>query len=269
MATVERDIGRRLEWAAVNHYDTEPPARARRRARRRPARSRGPVRPGATSRTACAGAPRSWRPRSSGPRSEREVQRAGAKEVTQERFTSLDRELERRAKDNVIAVRGPRAAPFREPADASVLFARLEHLEAMRPRRARLAPTSWMLADGWSERLKEIGTRGDIIKQMHLALRGRSVALPDRSARDRRSDPTPAEPRPRRPRPRGRQGALRRAGRERTTPSSRPLRARVPRAARRGAPPRRFASAIWSPWRPNRLAPRQSPPRPHRVTVSC
>ena len=41
MATVERDIGRKVEWAAVNHYDTEPPARAHRRPRRRSRWPRG------------------------------------------------------------------------------------------------------------------------------------------------------------------------------------------------------------------------------------
>ena len=103
-----------------------------------------------------------------GPRPERDILRGYAKEVTQERFTSLDRELERRMQNDRVQVRS-RAHPGR--IDESTLLARLEHLELQRLAE-RLSSTEWILAAGWQQRQRELGSRGDILKQMHAAVSG-------------------------------------------------------------------------------------------------
>ena len=103
-----------------------------------------------------------------GPRPERDVRRAQEREVTQQRFTTLDRELERRGPDHFVEVRA-RARSGR--VDESLLIARLEHLEGLRLAE-RASGTSWRLVEGWQRRLRELGSRGDILQQIHAAVRG-------------------------------------------------------------------------------------------------
>jgi type IV secretory pathway VirD2 relaxase len=168
MAAVERDLGRKLEWAAVNHYDTDHPHAH--------LVIRGVDREGHELRLDRAYISRGLRWRAQelateelGPRHEFEIRRAHVKEIDQERFTSLDRELERRAKDGRVDARSP--ATRGGPIDDSTLLARLERLEGLGLAQ-RVAPVSWKLADGWKERLRELGTRGDILKHIHDAISG-------------------------------------------------------------------------------------------------
>ena len=191
MATVEKDIGRRLEWAAVNHYDTAHPhvhlvVRGVDRRGHEIRFDREYISNGMRWR---AQELATWE---LGPRNELEVQRSRIKEVDQERYTSLDREIERRVQDKVISVRRSDERRLLDGPSDSVLMGRMQFLEDMRLA-DRLSPTSWALADGWSDRLKEMGMRGDIIKQMHLALRGDPsryrIVGPDHVI-----EPTPQEP---------------------------------------------------------------------------
>ena len=66
-------------------------------------------------------------------------------EGDQDRYTSLDRELERLAKDGRVEVRSPGQ---RTRLDPSTLLARLEHLEAMRLAE-RLSSSAWSLSEDW------------------------------------------------------------------------------------------------------------------------
>jgi len=45
------------------------------------------------------------------------------------------------------------------------------HLEGLRLAQ-RLSPTSWRLAEGWQQPLREPAARGDILKQIHAAISG-------------------------------------------------------------------------------------------------
>jgi type IV secretory pathway VirD2 relaxase len=167
MARVERDLGRKLEWAAVNHYDTDHPHAH--------LVVRGVDKDGRDLRLDRAYISHGLRWRAQelateelGPRREKDVERSHAKEMTQERFTSLDRELQRRATDNRLAVRAPqRSARI----DESTLVGRLEHLERMRLAE-RASVNEWVLAPGWQQTLRDLGSRGDIIKQIHTAISG-------------------------------------------------------------------------------------------------
>jgi type IV secretory pathway VirD2 relaxase len=167
MASVERDLGRRLEWAAVNHYDTDNPHAH--------VVVRGVDRDGEEVRLPRAYVPSGLRWRAQelateelGPRHEFEVRRAHAKEVAQDRFTSLDRELERRERDNRVE---PRSRTRFSRIDESTLVARLGHLERLRLAE-RVGPVAWTLSPGWQDQLRELGSRGDIIRQIHKTVRG-------------------------------------------------------------------------------------------------
>jgi type IV secretory pathway VirD2 relaxase len=169
MTQVERDLGRKVEWAAVNHYDTGHPHAH--------IVVRGIARDGHELRfdRSYISSGMRWRAQEIatqelGPRHEFEVRRAYAREVTQARFTSLDRELERLAKDGRLELRSPKR---RTRVDPSTLLCRLEHLEAMRLAE-RLSPNAWSLPEGWQKHLRDLGTRGDIIKQIHDVVRGDS-----------------------------------------------------------------------------------------------
>jgi type IV secretory pathway VirD2 relaxase len=167
MATLERDVGRKVEWAAVNHYDTSHPhahvvIRGIDRDGRELRIARGYISTGLRWRA------QELATEELGQRRAVDVERAYAKEVTQQRFTTLDRELERRGPDHHVEVR-VRARSGR--IDESLLIARLEHLESMRLAE-RLSGTSWRLAEGWQKRLRDHGSRGDILQQIHAAVRG-------------------------------------------------------------------------------------------------
>ena len=167
MATLERDVGRKVEWAAVNHFDTSHPhvhivVRGIDRDGRELRIDRGYISGGMRWRA------QELATEELGQRPERDVRRAQEQEVTQQRFTTLDRELERRAPDHLVEART--RAP-RGRIDESLLIARLEHLEGLRLAE-RVSRNSWRLVEGWQKRLRDHGARGDILQQIHAAVRG-------------------------------------------------------------------------------------------------
>jgi type IV secretory pathway VirD2 relaxase len=166
MAQVEKDLGRRLDWGAVNHHDTDNPHAH--------IVIRGVDRDGVPLRFDRAYIAHGLRARAQelatqelGPRSAIDIQRARSKEVHQERFTSLDRDLERRAVDGIVTVRAGRP----DVSGATTLTARMQYLVELRLAE-RLSAISWRLTPDWAAQLRELGTRGDILQQMHAALRG-------------------------------------------------------------------------------------------------
>jgi type IV secretory pathway VirD2 relaxase len=167
LARVEADIGRNLEWAAVNHHNTDHPHAH--------VVIRGVDRDGREVRLdrAYVSSGMRWRAQEIateelGPRHELDIRRALGKEISQDRFTSLDRELARRIDGDRVRVGrlGSKGA-----VDESLLLGRLEHLETVRLAE-RMSRTEWALAPGWQQTLREWGARGDIIKQIHAAISG-------------------------------------------------------------------------------------------------
>ena len=93
MQDVERDLGTRLDWVAVDHWNTDNPPRPR------PDPRAGPTM-GRTWSSAVTISAEAFRDRAAervtvelGPRSEHEIRTALEKEVEAERWTSLDRAL--------------------------------------------------------------------------------------------------------------------------------------------------------------------------------
>jgi type IV secretory pathway VirD2 relaxase len=172
MSRVERDLGRRIEWAAVNHYDTDHPHAH--------VVVRGVDRDGAQlfiERAYIARGMR-WSARELatdwlGPRLESEIQQTYDREVAQERLTSLDRELARLAQGRRVDVQGFESRAASPPPE--VLVRRLEQLGRL-GLAERVHGATWELADGWQDALRELGFRGDRLKQIHRALHGTDPA---------------------------------------------------------------------------------------------
>lgn len=168
MARVEKDLGQTLEWAGVNHHDTGH-AHAH-------VVVRGVDRQGFEVRLDPEYRVRGIRWRAQeiatqelGPRLSLETERRS--EVTQERYTGLDREITRRQRGHRIAPGAQPEPPAPPGIREGLLVARLAHLERYRLAR-RISATTWQLAPGWVETLHEISARSAIVRQMHEDLRG-------------------------------------------------------------------------------------------------
>jgi type IV secretory pathway VirD2 relaxase len=170
MADAERDLGTRLDWIAVNHWNTDNPhihVLIRGRADdgqdlviSREYISRG-LRGRAEERVTLE----------LGPRSELEIRSTLEKEVDAERWTGLDRALRSRADDGA-GVADLRPDPANEDPELRRLMvgrvARLERLGLAEP----IAPGRWTLKPDLEQTLRDLSIRGDIIKTMHQAMTG-------------------------------------------------------------------------------------------------
>lgn len=115
-----------------------------------------------------------------GPRSERDIQNALRFEVDAERWTSLDRKLQRQRDDLGVVDLRPEAS--RQRKDRSLLIGRVQVLERM-GLAERVGSASWTLAPHLEPTLRTLGDRGDIIKTMHRAMTGRGLTIdPERFA---------------------------------------------------------------------------------------
>ena len=168
MDQAARDLGTRLDWVAVDHWNTEHPhihilVRGRTDDGADLVISRDYIGSGLRARAD------DLVTQELGPRSELEVRRGLEAEVTAERWTRLDRVLTREAgrAEGVVDLRpGHDAAgdPLRE-----VRIGRMRTIE-----RLGLAepagPARWVLAPDAEQRLRALGERGDIIKRLHKTL---------------------------------------------------------------------------------------------------
>lgn len=168
MDQASRDLGTRLDWVAVDHWNTEHPhihilVRGRTDDGADLVISRDYIAMGLRARAS------DLVTRELGPRSELEIRQSLEADTTAERWTRLDRTLAREAgtADGVIDLRLEREAgrdPLRE-----IRIGRMRTLE-----RLGLAepggPAVWVLAADAEARLRALGERGDIIKRLHKTL---------------------------------------------------------------------------------------------------
>ena len=152
MGQVEKDVGRRLLWAAVNHHNTDNPHVH--------IVVRGVDADGEDLRIdgRYIGQELGWRAqeivtRELGPRTELEVVSERSKEVTREAFTPIDRMLASQlSSDNRLR---PERLPATARAGRALWLARLATLEQMGLAR-REAGGAWELASGWDADLKQM-----------------------------------------------------------------------------------------------------------------
>ena len=174
---MEADLGTRLEWISVDHWNTDNPHVH--------LLVRGVNDQGGDLLIARDYISHNLRSRAEelafaelGPKPEHEVQRALDREVTAERWTRLDGEIGRAADElGVIDLRAERPGPD-DPRLRRLMIGRLQHLETM-GLAAEGEPGRWAVAEGAAAKLRELGTRGDIIRTIGAALkeRGQDRAL--------------------------------------------------------------------------------------------
>jgi type IV secretory pathway VirD2 relaxase len=177
MAQVERDLGTKLDWVAVNHHNTGHPHVH--------VVVRGVDDLGQNLVINGDYLANGIRERASelaslelGPVSEIEQRRKLAMEVDQDRFTRLDRAMVGEAEGQMLDLRREPAHPGLgqggDQHDRTLRLRRLAKLEDM-GLASEHAPGVWELSPRMEATLRELGVRGDIIKAMHKALEAEGV----------------------------------------------------------------------------------------------
>ncbi len=166
---MEVDLGTRLDWAAVSHWNTDNPHVH--------LSVRGVDQDGADLVIARDYISHGLRSRAEdlvslelGPRAEHEIEAALRQDLTAERWTRLDAELQRHADD--MGIVDLRPGPGKDATHRALLTGRAQTLERMGLAKPE-GPGRWSLAPGMEDTLREMGARGDIIKTMHRAMTGR------------------------------------------------------------------------------------------------
>ena len=166
MSQMERDLGTKLDWVAVDHWDTDDPhthvvLRGKDERGRDLVIARDYIAHGMRHRASELAT--QWL----GPRTEIEIRESLSKEVTQERWTNLDRTIQQKTRNGKVELRY-------EPADADgrfrrgFLIGRLDHLTAM-GLATKAAPGNYSVKPGLESTLRTIGESGDIIRTMQRA----------------------------------------------------------------------------------------------------
>ena len=179
MARMAADLETRLDWVAVDHWDTDNP-HTHVVLRGRSGEGRGSdlvIAPDYMAhgmrRRACELATE-WL----GPRTELEMRQSQQREVEQQRWTGLDRQLQRHAVADVVDLT-ERPGSIQRPLGTqrlNLLRARLQRLEAM-GLAERLDAHRWRLAPRMEQTLVAMGERGDILRTMHRAMKGEQREL--------------------------------------------------------------------------------------------
>ena len=170
LTDMEKDLGTRLDWVAVDHWNADNPhihilVRGRTDDGRDLVIDRDYIREGMRGRA------EERVTIELGPRSEREIDRALAREVNADRWTSLNRRLQRTAAElsGIINLR-----PNPQHAQSSMdrhLIGRAGKLERL-GLATGIAPACWTLKPDLEPTLRQLGVRGDVIKTMHQAMTG-------------------------------------------------------------------------------------------------
>ncbi len=163
VAQMERDLNTRLEWAAIDHHNTDNPhlhllIRGRDEQGRPLSIDRGYIQSGIRTRSAEIAS------RELGLRCERDLLKARGAAVRREQFTEIDRDLLRRAgAKHVVSFDGrqPRGDAARERRAQEI--ARLKFLGRMGLAR-KIDSASWKLAPNLERTLRERQLAIDIIK---------------------------------------------------------------------------------------------------------
>ena len=175
MAEMECDLDTRLDWVAVDHFNTDNPhshivLRGKDELGKDLVIARDYISHGIRERAS------ELLTLELGPVSEQQIQQGYVREVEQERFTRLDREILREAEDRLADLRHDPKGNFAR-FKHSLKIGRLQTLERMglaEPAGAK----RWRLAKGLETSLRDMGTRGDIIRTMHREMRTAGVERP-------------------------------------------------------------------------------------------
>jgi type IV secretory pathway VirD2 relaxase len=168
MTDMSADLGTRLDWVAVDHWNTDNP-HIHILVRGKADDGRDLVIDKDYIRVGMRGRAEQLVTMELGPRTEREIDRAMAREVGADRWTSLDRRLQSIADQHGGVVDLRADAGGRQTQMTNHLLGRTAKLEQF-GLATRVTPGCWLLKPNLEPTLRDMGTRGDIIKTMHQAL---------------------------------------------------------------------------------------------------
>ncbi len=167
MAQAERDLGTRLDWVAVDHWDTDNPhthivLRGKDDHGADLVIARDYI--GYGMRNRAAELATDWL----GPRTRREIERQFGSEVRQDRWTGLDQALVRSAQDGVVNLRDV-PGEVGQRRHRAKLIGRLDHLAKL-GLAGRQRGAAWSLHSDAERILRTMAERGDIIRTMQRSL---------------------------------------------------------------------------------------------------
>jgi type IV secretory pathway VirD2 relaxase len=168
MAQMETDLGTKLDWVAVDHFNTGHPhshivVRGRDDQGKDLVIARDYLSEGLRERV------QAQVTLDLGPRSDREITAGLQAEVAQERITSFDRQFRREASED-----GRLLAGHSNPVLSALRAGRLVKLEGLGLAR-NLGDGTWQLSPSLEDTLRDLSERGDIIKTLHRALKEKGV----------------------------------------------------------------------------------------------
>ncbi len=172
MGQMEKDLGTRLDWAAVDHWNTEHPhihvvVRGVGEDGKDLVISRDYIREGMRGRA------RELITRELGPRTELDIRRSLERQVEVERWTEIDRELARSVQRDGVIDMAPEVGSKPNVTHA-LKMGRLRKLERLDLAR-EIGPGQWTLSGDAEQSLRALGSRGDIIKRMHETMTKRGI----------------------------------------------------------------------------------------------
>ncbi|CAH1655704.1 MULTISPECIES: VirD2 family relaxase/mobilization nuclease [Hyphomicrobiales] len=172
MGQVEKDLGTKLDWVGVDHWNTDNPhihiiLRGRTDDGQDLVISRDYIKEGMRARA------QDLVTQELGQRSDLEINRNLERQVEAERWTQLDRQLVRDAGRSGIIDLAPQ--PGQQPDEFHALkVGRLRTLE-IRGLAGQVGHQQWFIKAEAEATLRKLGERGDIIKRMHRALTERGI----------------------------------------------------------------------------------------------
>jgi type IV secretory pathway VirD2 relaxase len=172
MSQVEKDLGTKLDWVGVDHWNTDNPhvhiiLRGCADDAKDLVIARDYISEGMRARA------QDLVTQELGPRTDRDIRRSLDSQIEAERWTRLDRQLVRDAGRQGVIDLAPR--PDRQPDDyLPQKVGRLRKLESLGVAH-QLGPGQWVVTGEAETTLRALGERGDVIKRMHRALTERGI----------------------------------------------------------------------------------------------
>jgi len=168
MKQIEVDLGTKLDWVAVNHYNTGHP-HVHVIVRGKDDLGENLVINGDYLANGIRERASELTTLELGPATEIEQSRKLSAEIDQNRFTRIDRAMTEEADERFLDLRHEPAEPRRQ-FNRTLRLRRLAKLEKM-GLAIEHAPGVWELSERMEPTLRELGERGDIIRNMHKALK--------------------------------------------------------------------------------------------------
>ncbi len=172
MGQMETDLGTKLDWVGVDHWNTDNPhvhiiLRGRTDDGQDLVISRDYIKEGMRARA------QDLVTQELGPRTDLEIRRNLERQIEADRWTNLDRQLARDSYRTGVVDLAPH--PDRQPDEFHAMkVGRLRKLETL-GLADQVGPGQWAVSGHAEATLRELGERGDIIKRIHRGLTERGI----------------------------------------------------------------------------------------------